>query len=286
MRLERTMAIALLLGLAGGCAMHGATPAAPFSGAPAARPHSVFWGIGLSGFISATVPHGLTSRKFETLFCQVKEKQGCPFFSLGVRSYHTKLHKTIRWSGGMFSASTAPSATLGDFAFNQTVSTTSSSNHVFQAAEDMEGWDFVDVIAVTSSSLPVGTPASFKVTTTLKPSSIKAPCNADSSPSLTFYFNSNGIKGTYSRLNGGCVKKKFAIYVDTPGKPGTVLTAVITGAVGQNMNIEGKGMVTNGICAVVGCIPQTSTLAGTVKFTIVPITKGASFKADSGVKYQ
>jgi hypothetical protein len=84
---------------------------------------------------------------------------------------------------------------------------------------------------------------------------------------------------------GNCVKKKFVIYVDTPGKPGTVTTGVISGAVGQEMHIEGKGAVTNGICAVVGCIPLTSTLAGTVKFTIVPITKGASFEAESGTKY-
>jgi pyruvate/2-oxoglutarate dehydrogenase complex dihydrolipoamide dehydrogenase (E3) component len=84
---------------------------------------------------------------------------------------------------------------------------------------------------------------------------------------------------------GQRAKKKFEIYVDTPGKPGTVTTGVITGAVGQNMSIEGEGALSNGTCAVVGCIPQTSMLAGTVRFTTVPITKGASFKAESGNKY-
>jgi hypothetical protein len=280
MKTCRFFVLAALMGSAS-CAMHGATPAAPFAANPAVSHSEVFWGIGLSGFIAATVPKGLTSRKFDVLFCQVKEKS-CPPFSLGVRSSRTNLHKTIRWSGGQFSASTAPSATLGSFTFDQTVSTNSSSNHVFQSAEDMERWDFVDQLKVTSSSLSAGTPASFKVTTTLKPTSIKVPCNADSSPSLTFYFESNS---PYSRIIGNCVKKKFEIYVDTPGKPGTVTTGTITGAVGQNMMIEGQGAVSNGICAVVGCIPQTSTLAGTVRYTIAPITKGASFVAASGNKY-
>ena len=285
MRPDRILALAVLVGLQAGCSMHGAMPATPLSGTSAMKPHSIFWGIGLSGFISAMVPHGLTARKFEISFCQVKEKAGCPFFSLGVRSYHAKLDKTIRWSGGKFSASTAPSSTLGDFTFNQTVSTNSSSDHINQAAEDMTGWEWDDLLTITSSTLPAGSPASFKVTTTLKPTTFEAPCNADSAPTLMFYFDSNGIKGTYSRLNGSCVKKKFEIYVDTPGKRGTVLVSVITGTVGQNLNIGGKGSVTNGICAVVGCIPQSSTLAGTVKFTIVPITKGASFKTASGNKY-
>jgi hypothetical protein len=228
----------------------------------------------------------LTARKFEVLFCQIKAKAGCPFSSLGVRSYHTKLHKSISWSGGKFSAATAPSSTLGDFSFDQTVSTNSSSNHIAQAAEDMTGLKFVDVLKITSSSLPYGTSASFKVTTTLKLASTKVPCNADSVPALNFYFTSNGFKGAYSQLFGSCEKNTFVVYVDRPGKPGNVLTGIVTGAVGQNMNIGGVGSVTNGICAVVGCIPQTSTLKGTVKFTIVPITKGASFKAESGTKYQ
>jgi hypothetical protein len=268
-----------------GCGARGAMPAVPVAGNAAAHPHGVFWGIGLGGFISASVPRGLAARTIEVTFCQTGKKVGCAPFSLGVRSYRTKLHRTLRWSGGTFSARTAPTSTLGDFTFNQTVSTTSSSNHVAQAAEDMTGWHFVDQLKIISSTLPYGRSASFKVTTTLKLTSMKISCNADSVPALNFYFTSNGFKNGYSELFGSCVKKKFAVYVDTPSKHGTVLTGVITGAVGQNMEIGGVGSATNGICAVVGCIPQTSTLAGTVTFKIVPITKGASFKADSGAKY-
>jgi hypothetical protein len=276
--------VSAMFALLVGCAGHTTMPSVPVSSAQSITSHDIFWGLGVSGFISAEVPHGLGARMYEKTFCQVKKS--CPIFSLGVRSYHTSLHHTLNWSGGSFSASAAPSATLGVETFHQTVSTDSSSDHISQAVESSTKFAWVDLLSVTSSTLPAGTPVTLKVTTALKPGTIKAPCNADSVPSANFYFQSNGFRNGYSQIYGSCVKKKFIFYIDTPAKKGTVLTEQFYSVVGENVNIGGMGSVINGLCAVVGCIPQSSTLEGTVKYTIVPVTKGASFKSASGYNYQ
>lgn len=269
-----------------GCAGHSTMPSTSGGAAEYIPSREITWGLGLSGFISAEVPRGLAARMYEKTFCQVKEKTGCGLFSLGTRSYHTSLHHTLKWSGGTFSVSTAPSATLGVETFHQTASTTSGSDHVSQAVEASTKFAWTDVLNVTSSTLPAGTPVTLKVTTALKPGTIKAPCNADSVPSANFYFQSNGFRNGYSQIYGSCIKKKFIFYIDTPAKKGSVLTEQFYSVVGESVMIGGMGSVINGLCAVVGCIPQSSTLEGTVKYTIVPITKGATFKSASGYKYQ
>jgi hypothetical protein len=52
----RVFAFALLVAALAGCGVRATVPALPSSYGPLARPHGVFWGIGLSGFISAEVP--------------------------------------------------------------------------------------------------------------------------------------------------------------------------------------------------------------------------------------
>jgi len=274
-------ALALLIG----CAGRGGAPGTPLiPNQPMTAPRALSWGIGLRGAIAATVPKGHLSRTYSKSFCEVREKV-CPIFFPGERAYHTSLSKTLTWSGRTFTVGAAPSSALGNFTFNQTVSTNSSSKHAFQAAQDYTDWNWTDLLTVTSGSLPHGTLASFKVTIAVKPGAMKAPCNADSDPFLEFYFASNGMAGGSNFIYGSCVSGKFLFYVDTPTKPGTVLVEYVSGGVGQTLNIGGGGEAQNTLCTEVGCIPQSSTLDGTVTYTIVSTTKGASFKTASGYKY-
>jgi hypothetical protein len=63
-------------------------------------------------------------------------------------------------------------------------------------------------------------------------------------------------------------------------------TSTLSGNVGQTLNIEGDGAISSSLCQTVGCIPQSAKLEGTVKYTIVPITKGAGFTTASGASYK
>lgn len=276
-------ASALLAGCMGGASLPQRASGA--AGIAAAEPHSISWGVGLGGLISGSVPKGLAAKTFSRTFCQNGKKIGCPPFSLGKREYTVSLGKSIAWSGGSFTAHASGTSKLGELTFDPTISTTSNSNHISQSVAVQENFQWIDQLNIKSSTMPVGTKGSFKVTTTLQPQSVKVPCNADAAVSVTFNFSSNGLPGGYSSIYGGCVKNKFKYYIDKPTHPGTVIVATISGQVGQALNIQGVGRVQGSLCAVVGCVPQSATLKGVVTYKIESLTHGITFTTDSGTKY-
>lgn len=249
------------------------------------EPHSVFWGIGLGGLVSGTVPKGLTEKKFLKPFCQNGKKTGCPPFSLGKREYTVSSNGSIAWSGGSFMAHASGTSKLGEFLFAPKISTTSSSDHISQSVVVEENFNWIDQLNIKSKTLPVGTKGSFKVTTTLQSQTVKVPCNSDADVSVSFNFSSNGLPGGYSSIYGGCVKHKFKYYIDKPTHPGMVIVETISGQVGQSINIQGDGRVQGSLCAVVGCTAQSATLKGAVTYKIEPLTRGVTFTTDSGTAY-
>jgi len=254
--------------------------------APRLGARSITWGIGLSGLISETVPKGLGAKTDQKTFCQSGSKTGCPLFSLGKRNDRVRLHSRLAWSGGSFTSSVNPSSKLGEFSYDHTITSTSTSTHISQSAVAQTKFAWVDWLKATSATLPAGTKASFKVTTTLVPGTTKAPCNADDTESVSFNFSSNGLPGGYSSIVGGCVKGAFAYYIDKPSHPGKVIVETINGAVGQNLMIQGLGTVQGSLCAVVGCTAQSATLSGKVTYKIEALTHGVSFTTASGTSYK
>jgi hypothetical protein len=280
----RPALLVILVGCAG--AGTGSTVTVPGLDASSVRkPMAIFWGVGQSGFISIMTPNGLTERHYEKTFCQVHKSTGCPLFSLGTRTAKVSLSKTQAWSGGSFTVDSSANTKLGAFAFDRTVSTTSNAMHIAQGVQANTTFAWADVLTITSPSKPYGTTAHFKVTTTLKPSSINVPCNKNDAESITFNFQSNGEPNPYETINGACVGSKFVFYIDTPGKKGTVAEDTVVGTVGQSLNIQGMGTVASALCTPLGCARESSTLAGTVVYKIVSTTPGISFKTASGTTY-
>jgi hypothetical protein len=277
----RPALLAILAGCAGSSTAPALAPDAPLSRVPM----SIFYGIGQSGFISIMTPEGLTERHYEKTFCQVNVHPGCPLFSLGTRTAKVSLSKTQGWSQGSFTVDSSASTKLGTFVFHHTVSSTSKAMHISQGVEANTMFGWTDLLIITSKSEPYGTKGHFKVTTTLKPGTIKAPCNANDVETIVFHFYSNGEPNPYESINGACVGSKFVFFVDNPGKHGTVAVDTIVGTVGQSLTIQGMGTVVSALCTPLECAAESSTLAGTVTYKIVSTTPGISFKTASGEKY-
>lgn len=276
-----------LLALLAGCAGSNAASTMPPPGTPLSRlPSSgIFYGIGQSGFISIMTPEGLTEHHFEKTFCQVNKSAGCPLFSLGDRSAKASLDKTQAWSKGSFTAESSANTKLGTFTFSHTISTTSNAMHIAQGVQANTQFGWTDLLIVTSKSKPYGATGHFKVTTTLKPGVIKAPCNQNDVESISFHFESNGEPNPYETINGACVGSKFVFFINSPGKHGTVAEDTVTGNVGQSLTIQGMGTVVSALCTPLECARLTSTLEGTVSYKIVSTTPDISFKTASGEKY-
>jgi hypothetical protein len=275
-----------LLVILAGCAGASTAIAPGLDASSMRKPMDIFWGVGQSGFISIMTPKGLTEHHFEKTFCQVHKSSGCPLFSLGTRTAKVSLSKTQAWSGGSFSVESSAGTKLGAFAFNHTVSTTSNAMHIAQGVQANTMFAWTDVLTITSPSQPYGTTGHFKVTTTLKPTSIKVPCSKNDVESITFYFQSNGEPNPYETINGACIGSKFTFYIDTPGKKGTVAEDNVVGTVGQSLSIQGMGTVVSALCTPLECAAQSSTLAGAVTYKIVSTTPGISFKTASGQTYR
>jgi hypothetical protein len=278
---------AAFLALLAGCAGSSTTSTVPPLDASLSRlPMSgIFYGIGQSGFISIMTPDGLKERHYEKSFCQVHETAGCPLFSLGKRTAKISLSKTQGWSGGTFTVGSSANTKLGTFVFNHTVSTTSNAMHISQGVQATTTFGWTDLLMITSKSQPYGSKGHFKVTTTLKPSTIKAPCNANDAENINFHFYSNGEPNPYESINGSCVGSRFVFYIDSPGKHGTVAVDTIVGTVGQSLTIQEMGTVVSALCGPLECAAESSTLAGTVTSKIVSTTPGISFTTASGFRY-
>jgi hypothetical protein len=287
--LRRSIISAALVALGTGCAGQAAAPTLPVpnSAIATALPHKhPLWGIALNGLVSVTIPKGLSDEVIKQTFCQVP-KSICPLETDGLRSHGVTATKSATWDSSSYSVTTTASSTLGAFAFHHTLSTTSSSGHINQAVVALTNFDWFDYMTLTSKVSPYGTHVSYKVTTSVVPTKTEAPCNTNDTESVQFDLDSTGLPGKgYETVYGKCVGAKFKYYTQTPAHVATSAVSTISGTVGQTLNLHGDGSITSSLCQVLGCIPQSVNLEGAVKYTIVPVTKGAGFTTASGVSYK
>ena len=201
-------------------------------------------------------------------------------------------------SCGNTSVNESGTSKIGQEAFAQSESASGFGSQGCGAlfADDAANFYSTDVLTPTSTTLPTGTAVQFKVTLTVNPTTVNAPCILDvSSPSLGFDASGQDKARQGSLyVEGSCEGMTyshpgtFVFRLDSPnsGKPGTKDVGVLTGYIGTPLTIVSDGQVATGVCGN-GCIGTTSDgLAGTVRYSIKSATPGVSFTTASGYKYR
>lgn len=258
---------------------------------------SVQWGIGFSADPSEYAGGGYG---WNEAFCQDRKKNPCPDYHYGKPSgSYSVTHALNDPSYATVSDSESGTSKLGYASFSQSETVTGYYQHDDLAyAYNQGGFQWTDVITPTSSTLPYGSQVTFKITLTVSPSSVQAPCEIEySTPTLTYGTVGTDKNGSQMLVEGSCEGMTPPAYPGTfvfrtgssTGPEGTEDTGTFAGRIGQPLQINGGGAVSTGVCGnpnYDSCFgTYTDELSGTIKVKIKPKGSNFSFTTASGYMY-
>lgn len=261
------------------------------------------YGVGLNDYLNLYSGPGRRSQ-WTHYYCQSPGYvyPNCPTIGANKNgAQYATTHQVSSYRGSA-SLGVADASKLGAATFSQSDSVTSipvSGHAEFVGADQTTYYTWEDQLTPTSNTLPYGTPASFKVTLTVTPTTTNPFCNAFGGES-SVYFQAPGIDssndgvGVYGYCHdvGSYTNGTFEYTVGgVSGPQGTKDVGTLSGNIGEPMPILGDGALSTGAsnqCGLGGvfCLGTFSdALAGSVKVTIKPITPGVSFTTASGKRY-
>jgi hypothetical protein len=253
------------------------------------QPQEKSYGVGLSG--TAGLIDG--TRVVQHFYCQQKKyRNGCPQTKDRLRSAQFFYSKKIGNDDGSFSLDQSGSSALGSASYDQSATATSTDQS--DASEGVSGeiaFAWSDTLHIVSSKLPNGTPVTINVALSVSPGTINVDCGSELSQGDVEISGTGVDANGYSiALSGGCSTgspQNFTYFLPN-GQPGTTETGTLTSAVGQSLVFDGAGTVFNVVCESYGgtCDGSfTSALSAGVSWQITGITAGASYRSDSGMRY-
>jgi|HubBroStandDraft_4_1064222.scaffolds.fasta_scaffold00010_2 hypothetical protein len=288
-----------------------AVPTSPLSSSGESRStHTTpVYGVGLSGALALGTPGYSREDTWVQPYCQQPGYtfENCQVVKPGKLSSRYSTSHQLSDFGGSTSLTVTNTSVLGKATFSQSetaVSSPYSSGKLgLVTASDNSGWGWQDQLTPESPSLPKGTAVAFKVTLSITPSTTLQPCAYWGQGNSVEFAASGTDKYKYTRVRvfGSC----HGTTVYTPGTfeytkgsqygpQGTKDVGTLSGYVDEPVTIFGDGSVFTS--ASDHCRPPeykyqyclgsfSDALAGTVKYTIKPITPGVTFTTASGKTY-
>ena len=219
------------------------------------QPQEKSYGVGLSG--TAGLIDG--TRVVQHFYCQQKKyRNGCPQTKDRLRSAQFFYSKKIGNDDGSFSLDQSGSSALGSASYDQSATATSTDQS--DASEGVSGeigFAWSGTLHIVSSKLPNGTPVTINVALSVSPGTINVDCGSELSQGDV------EISGTGVDANGYSIALSGLVF-------------------------DGAGTVFNVVCESYGgtCDGSfTSALSAGVSWQITGITAGASYRSDSGMRY-
>ncbi|MBV9232876.1 MAG: hypothetical protein JO030_02430 [Candidatus Eremiobacteraeota bacterium] len=298
----RVLASVALLGLITACDGAGSVPRAGTSGAAAGTTAAVFdakqFGVGLGDYAAAPSTKASQTWRFQWCDGILENPSQCTGEVAGKRKYADNASGTATLYNGTASigytkAQITASQKLGVNSYVMYAETYEKSKALknINTTSGIVSSAWMDTLYISSGSLKKGTPVTIGVKLKLTPQTANVACDSAQNSTGVVEDYSSSITGPGSSeflIRGGCVNGSFGYYLyGSLTKKGTTATGTISTAVGNSYPLyfaaDGYAIACEGSNYCVGDV--VASLAGSFKFTITSITKGAAYTTASGNKY-